>query len=398
MVDTGSRRKRKGSRADRGSSSRAVRQPVAAPAPVPTPSAPPRRALPATSAATPTVTATLDRPVARTEPKSGRFQGFVHGSVVMTLASIAGLGLALLVSVIVRPSLHDFGEYGAVLISATFTYALAARIGGRPILYGILALIFGGTVIMFEDGHFLRGGAAILTAMVTGVLAVMGTVPAVTFPKAARETMIAVGLSCVGALAVVGYEPRPNLDRFEYVALGLSLALGLLLVYRLGAGLHGLGTRGLVVVMIGSVMLGIGVAYAELLRRYGTPVAVDQLYDAVGWTRRNLGAVPRPIMVFLGIPALVWGCHMRARRRQGWWVCAFGVAGTTAIACALINPAASLAEASLTIAYSVVAGLAFGYAVIRIDLAFTGSRSTRARREEEATAVRPEPVRTHALL
>ncbi len=316
----------------------------------------------------------------------------------MILAGVAALGFALLVSAIVEPSLHKFGGYGAVLITATFTYALAARTGGRPILYGLLALLLGGIVIMFEDGHFLRGGAAIVTAMVTGVLAVMGTVPAVTFPKAARETLIAAGLSCVGALAVVGYEPRPNLDRFEYVALGLSLALGLLVVYRLGAGLHGLGTRGTVVVLIGTLMLVIGVAYAELLRRYGTPVAVDQLYEAVGWTRRSLGAVPRPIMVLLGIPALVWGCHMRARRRQGWWVCAFGVAGTTAIACALINPATSLGEASLTVAYSVLGGLAIGYAVIRIDLAFTGSRSTRARREEEATAVRPEPARIHALL
>lgn len=353
----------------------------------------------AATAAYPTVTATIERPAyQQPERQTSRFQGFVHGTLVMIVAGVAALGFALLVSAIVQPSLHDVGEYGAVLISATYTYALAARIGGRPILYGLLALILGGTVIMFEDGHFLRGGAAILTAMVTGVLAVMGTVPAVTFPKAARETLVAAGLSCVGALAVVGYEPRPNLDRFEYVALGLSLALGLLLVYRLGAGLHGLGTRGLVVVMIGSVMLGIGVAYAELLRRYGTPMAVDQLYQAVDWTRDNLGAVPRPIMVVLGIPALVWGCHMRARRRQGWWVCAFGVAGTTAIACALINPAASLAEAGLTIAYSVVAGLVIGYAVIRIDLAFTGSRSTRARREEEATAVRPEPARTHALL
>src|SRR3954452_12070226 len=41
------------------------------------------------------------------------------------------------------------------------------------------------------------------------------------------------------------------------------------------------------------------------------------------WSRNHLGAFPRPIEAVLGVPALAWGCHMRARRRQGWWLCAF---------------------------------------------------------------------------
>ena len=57
------------------------------------------------------------------------------------------------------------------------------------------------------------------------------------------------------------------------------------------------------------------------------------------WSRENLGAVPRPMQVLVGIPALVWGCHMRARRRQGWWVCAFGIAATSSVAGILVNPA-----------------------------------------------------------
>ena len=79
-------------------------------------------------------------------------------------------------------------------------------------------------------------------------------------------------------------------------------------------------------VVAGSLMLALTLGYAELLRRYGTESLVNQLDDAVRWSHHHLGAFPRPIVALLGVPALTWGTHMRARRRQGWWVCAFGVA------------------------------------------------------------------------
>ena len=50
----------------------------------------------------------------------------------------------------------------------------------------------------------------------------------------------------------------------------------------------------------------------------------------------------------LGVPALAWGVHMRARRRQGWWVCAFGVAATVPVANSLVNPAITLTESGLS--------------------------------------------------
>ena len=89
---------------------------------------------------------------------------------------------------------------------------------------------------------------------------------------------------------------------------------------------------------------------------------------------------------------------MRARRRQGWWVCAFGVAALLPVAHGLVNPAASVLEVALSSAYGLLIGLALGYVVIRLDLALTGPRGSRARREEEASARRPEPSRTRALL
>ena len=100
----------------------------------------------------------------------------------------------------------------------------------------------------------------------------------------------------------------------------------------------------MIAVLVGGVLLALTLAYAELLRRYGSPGVVDGLLDGVHWSRDHLGAFPRPIEAVLGVPALAWGCHMRARRRQGWWVCAFGVAATAPVAQALLDPRIGLLE------------------------------------------------------
>jgi hypothetical protein len=79
-------------------------------------------------------------------------------------------------------------------------------------------------------------------------------------------------------------------------------------------------------------------------------------------------------------------------------VCAFGVGATASVAQALLNPQVSLLESALSAVYGLVVGLAIGFVVIRLDLALTGPRGGRARRAEEAAAVRPEPARTQPLL
>ncbi len=88
---------------------------------------------------------------------------------------------------------------------------------------------------------------------------------------------------------------------------------------------------------------------------------------------------------------------MRARRRQGWWVCAFGVAATAPIANSALNTTITRTEASLAVAYALVVGILVGMVLIRVDLSLTGPRGRRGRRAEEATAVRPEPKRTSPL-
>lgn len=319
--------------------------------------------------------------------------------LVGVLLVLAGVAALVASAVPVGPSW--LGPAGAVGVATVYSWALAARTGGRPVIFGSVALAVGlATVLTDED--YLHTGAAVMTCVVASVLAVMATVPARTFLVAVRECTIAVLIAAVGALATVGFEPTIEITRFEYVTFGLALAGAFGVVYRLGAGLHGLGRRGLVVVLVGAVLLAVSLAYAELLRRYASTDLVEQLLDVVRWSRSELGAFPRPIESLLGVPALAYGCHMRARRRQGWWVCAFGAAGTSAVANSLANPAIAFSESALSVAYGLVVGLLVGFVVIRLDLALTGGRTRargrRSRADEVAAAVRPEPVRTRALL
>lgn len=308
---------------------------------------------------------------------------------------LAAVGCLVAGMVPVGPDLLP--RIGAVAVAGAFTWALAARTGGRPVLFGTLAVALGVAVLVLDE-DYLRTGAAVMTCTVSAVLGVVATVPAKRFVGAARECVVAVLIASVGALATAGFEPTITLVRFEYVTLVLALAGSFGVVYRLGAGLHGLGRRGVVTVLLGAVVLAVTLAYAELLRRYGTPGLVDELLDGVRWSREHLGAFPRPIESVLGVPALLWGTHMRARRRQGWWVCAFGAAATAPVANSLMNPAIGLSEVGLSVTYGLVVGVLIGYVVVRVDLLLTAPRGRRGRRAEEEAAVRPEPRRTHALL
>jgi hypothetical protein len=306
-------------------------------------------------------------------------------------------GTALLVCGVVPVGPSWLGGAGSVAVVTAYTWALAVRTGGRPAVFGGLALAVGVLVLLVDDDRG-RTGAAVMTCAIAAVLAVMTTVPAKRFREAARECAIAVAVASVGALATVGFSPALTVVRFQYVTLGLSLVGAFLLVHRLGAGFHGLGRRGLLATVGGGAVLLAFVGYAELLRTYGPGDVVGTLLDGVRWSRENLGAFPRPLETVLGVPALAWGCHMRARRRQGWWVCAFGAAGTVSVANALTDPSVALLESGLSVLYGLVLGLAIGYAVIRIDLRLTGSRGRRARIDEQDSAERPEPRRTRALL
>ncbi|GAA3664503.1 hypothetical protein GCM10022237_25750 [Nocardioides ginsengisoli] len=329
------------------------------------------------------------------EQRIGEF-GASRAPLVIWFALVL-LGAAALVCAMVPVGPDWLGVTGSVTVATAFTWGLAARTGGRPLIFAPLALACG-LVAVLSDNDLLLTGAAVGTAAVAAVLGVMITVPAASIVTAARECVVALLCAAVGALATVGFEPAIQKERFEYVGLGLAFAGAIVLVHRLGAGFHGLGRRGLIIVGIGGVVLAATLLYAELLRRYGSTGLVDELLSWVTWSRDHLGAFPRPVATILGVPALAYGCHMRARRRQGWWVCAFGVAATAPAATALANPAVSVREASLSVCFSLLAGLVLGWLLIRLDLALTGTRGRRSRVAEQEAAVRPEPARFAPLL
>lgn len=285
----------------------------------------------------------------------------------------------------------------AATITVTYAFGLAARTGGRPLLASALALTLV-LVAVVTERPVLLAGAAVSTAALGTVLGVMATIPAARFRTVVRECLLAAGVAAVAALAATSYDARLAVERAEYLALALGLLGTLALVYRLGAGFSGLGRRGAVVVLGGTVLLAVALAYAEALSRWGPPGMLETLQESLAAVRETLGAIPRPVAALVGFPALAWGVSTRARRRQGWWPTAFGAAGLAVVSTSLLDRRTSDLEAALETGYGIAVGLLLGYAVIRADAFLTGTRGRRARREEEASAHRPEPRRTEPLL
>lgn len=311
-------------------------------------------------------------------------------------SSVLVVGVLMLAAAALHRGPEWLDGAGAVLVLTTYAWAVMARTGGRQVVFSALALVVGVATVAL-DVAVLRSGTAVLTCVVSALLAVVLTVPAKNFMAAVREAVVATTVASIGAFATVGFEPAASTQRFEYVTLAIGFVLMFALVWRFAAGLHGLGTRGTAIVVIGSLVVAVSLVYTELLRNFGASGVIGNFDELGEWLRTTIGAVPRPLTIFLGIPALVWGVHMRARRRQGWWVCAFGVAATLPVAQRLVNFDTSYVEAGLQTAYSVALGLVVGYVVIWVDLALTGQRGARARAAEEAHAVRPEPPRFASL-
>ena len=286
---------------------------------------------------------------------------------------------------------------GAVAVTTSFALALAVRTGGRPVLVGALTLALSLTAVL-SARPVLLASAAVCTATIGAVLGVMATTPAARFPSVARECLLAVAVAVAAAFAADAYEAPVSTGRAGYLVLGLALLGALALAHRLAAGLHGLGRRGLVMLVSGIGLLAVSLAYTEALGHWGSKELVDTFERGTRDLRDLVGAVPRPTEFLLGVPALAWGVSTRARRRQGWWGTGFGAGGLAVVATGLLGGRVVLLEAGLATVYSLAVGLLLGYLVIRADSFLSGARGRRARRAEEASAHRPEPGRTHPLL
>jgi len=279
----------------------------------------------------------------------------------------------------------------AVAFAVLVVSGLLARCGLRIWAPAAVTLLYGGLAVALQNQLMLRG-AALVTAAVVAVFAVLVTVPAPRFRRAAGEVVVAGVIAVVGAFATVAYRVDVNGASFRYTALVLALAGAFGAVYRPGAGLHGLGRRGYALIGGIAVLLIFGVAYSLALTHWGSHYVSDTVDSLRTWTHDSLGAAPHLLEVMVGVPSLCWGVFTRARRRQGWWMCAFGVAFTAPVATSLIDGSVTRV-ALLGCAYSMVLGVLVGFIVVRVEQTFTGSRGRRARRTEEASAHRPEAAR-----
>jgi hypothetical protein len=311
--------------------------------------------------------------------------------VLAVLALAVLLGIAREVSV---PTLVEQSAAGALGIALAI--GLAARSGADVRIYAAVAVVLVIAAVVTQWAALL-GGVAIATAVLAACLAVLGTRPATTFVRVVGEVVLALALATAGGLAVAGFSVDLDPDRIRYSVLPVATAATIALVYRLGGGLHGLGPRGLVLAAGATVLLVVVVVYTAALTRYGSPELVDQARSGRAWVADRLGGAPLPVDVLVGIPALAWGVSMRSRRRQGWWVCAFGAAATATAATRLVVAGGTTTSAVLSAGYGLVLGLLVGLLLIRLEQVITRPPEGRATPAEQAASLRDEPSRMQPL-
>jgi hypothetical protein len=157
------------------------------------------------------------------------------------------------------------------------------------------------------------------------------------------------------------------------LVLALTLLAALALARRLALGFHSLGRRGLVLIVAAVVVLVMAVAYAQAVRHWGSTGVVGSITDVHGRIRDWLGASPRTIEAVVGFPATIWGVAVRNRRRQGWWMSAFGSLAAAGIATSLVDPSTSLGEAAGATGYDLAIGSMLGLLLISVDRLLTGT-------------------------
>lgn len=284
---------------------------------------------------------------------------------------------------------------GATAATWLGVVVLARRAGGRFVAIGLFAAVALALVMAYPEPWALAG-AAVTAACVYGVLGMLLTRPADGL-RALLELVVCVALGVAGALVVSAYDVGLRPFRFRMLVLALVLAAAFVLAWRLGHGVGSLGRRGLVLVSGGGLLVVASVAYTQAIREWGSPELVQGLVDAKTWVSTNLVAVPRPIEALVAFPALVWGVAVRSRRRQGWWMCAFGSLGAAGIATSLVQPRIGLGEGLTATGYDAVTGAVLGLLVVALDRLLTRGGGRRVQTSPAALA-RAEPARFAPLL
>lgn len=289
-----------------------------------------------------------------------------------------------------------FSRGAALVASWVALVLLTRRCGGRTVLVGLFAAGVLGVVAAFPEPWALAGAAAV-TGCGFGALGMVLTRPAGGL-WSLRELSVSVAVGLVGAVVLTGLGASVRPYRFRLLVLAFVLAGALLLAWRLGQGVNSLGRRGAVLIAVGVVVLTAGVAYVNALHVWASPGVMADLVDLNNRVQDALGATPRPVEALVGFPALVWGVSIRHRRRQGWWMCAFGSLGATGVAASLVQPSTPLMESLRATGYDAAAGALLGLALIFLDRLLTGSGGRRVARGAAGELERPEPARFAPLL
>jgi len=295
---------------------------------------------------------------------------------VIGLLWLAG-ALGALTSVIAVPAPSWIWRASAALLLVVFSVMLTHRVGGRMRIWTPLTTVVAVGAAATEINGLLVAAAG-MTAVLSAVAAVMFTRPAVTLLGALREYGISLLLAVSGTVGVAAWNAPVRVSVYGGLALAASVALGMAMMWSLGASLHGLSRQHvwiLIGVAVAAVLLFV---YGGIVRLYGSPGLKDALDDTIIWMRQNIGGVPRPFEVLIGFPAIIVGTSLRARYRTGWWVCVLAVLGTAVITISLIDPGAYPSYFALSTLYSAVLGLGIGLLLRQIVMRPRSARVERA--------------------
>lgn len=280
----------------------------------------------------------------------------------------------------------------AAVLMIIFALGLTHRGGGRMRIWVPMVTVLAVAALVSETNVLIAAAAAV-TAVLAAVLAVMNTRPVAGIPGTIAEYGIALVSALSGTLAVAAWNAPVNYQRFNLVVISAALTLAIVMVWNLGAGLHGLGRQGLLIPVGGALLLLIVLTYSSFVRTHGSQPVVDAIGQVVIFLRQNFGGVPRPVEVLIGFPALVLGVSIRSRHREGWWVLIFAVIGTAVLTTSLVTPGALPSYIGLSTLYSSILGLAVGLVARHFVMR---ERSSRASRAVEQVA-RVEPPRSAPL-
>ncbi|MDP9318008.1 MAG: hypothetical protein M3O94_02825 [Actinomycetota bacterium] len=284
---------------------------------------------------------------------------------------------------------------GAAVATWLAVLLLARRIGGPLLLVAAFSGACAVLVVLVPRGWVLSAGA-VVAATSYGLLGMVMTRPTAGL-RSVREAVVAGVFGAAGAVVVTGYDVALRPYRFQMMVLALTLLAALAIAWRLGSGFHSLGRRGLALIVGAVGVLGIAVVYVQAVRHWGSSEAVGSFTGTNGRIRDWLGVSPRPIEALVGFPATVWGVAVRNRRRQGWWMSAFGSLAGAGVATSLVGPSLTLEKVAEATGYNLLIGVVLGLVLISVDRLLTGT-GRRSHVPGGPDTERPEPSRAARLL